>query len=60
MNILVTGMNGFVGQEVKRGFEAAGHVVKGVPRQVLMDGGMRLDEWVEQADVVIQDRKSVV
>lgn len=53
MNILVTGMNGFVGQEVKRGLEAAGHVVKGVPRQVLMDGGMRLDEWVEQADVVI-------
>lgn len=53
MNILVTGMSGFVGQEVKRGFEAAGHVVKGVPRQVLMDGGMWLDEWVEQADVVI-------
>lgn len=53
MNILVTGMSGFVGQEVKRGFEAAGHVVRGVPRQVLMDGGERLDEWVEEADVVI-------
>lgn len=46
-------MNGFVGQEVKRGFEAAGHTVKGVPRQVLMDGGEHLDEWVENADVVI-------
>lgn len=46
-------MSGFVGQEVKRGFEAAGHAVKGVPRQVLMDGGEHLDEWVENADVVI-------
>ena len=53
MNVLVTGMSGFVGQEVKRGFEAAGHVVKGVPRQVLMDGGECLDEWVGNADVVI-------
>lgn len=53
MNILVTGMSGFVGQEVKCGFEAAGHVVKGVPRQILMDGGEYLDEWVEDADVVI-------
>lgn len=53
MNILVTGMSGFVGQEVKRGFEAAGHLVKSVPRQVLMDGGERLDEYVEKAEVVI-------
>ena len=53
MNILVTGMSGFVGQEVKRGFKAAGHAVKGVPRQVLMDGGEQLDELLEDADVVI-------
>ena len=53
MNILVTGMSGFVGQEVKRGFKAAGHTVKGVLRQVLMDGGEHLDELLEDADVVI-------
>lgn len=53
MNILVTGLSGFVGQEVKRGFEAQGHIVRGVPRAVLMDGGEALDELMKDADVVI-------
>ena len=53
MNVLVTGFSGFVGQEVKREFEAAGHIVEGVPRQVLMNGGLTLDDMVAKADVVI-------
>lgn len=53
MNILVTGFNGFLGREVKRFFESAGYAVQGAPRQVLMDGGILLDEMVARADVVI-------
>lgn len=53
MNILVTGFNGFLGQEVKLFFESAGHTVQGIPRQVLMNGGVLLDEMVALADVVI-------
>lgn len=53
MNILVTGLNGFVGQAVKQAFESEGHTVRGVPRGVLMVGGTPLDELVNGADVVI-------
>lgn len=53
MNILVTGLNGFVGQAVKLAFEASGHVVGGVPRAVLMAGGEPLDVLVSGADIVI-------
>lgn len=53
MNILVTGLSGFLGQEVKRFFESVGHTVQGIPRQVLMNGGVLLDEMIARGDVVI-------
>lgn len=53
MNILVTGLNGFIGQHVKQCFEQARHTVKGVPREVLMAGLLPLDTLVAEADMIV-------
>lgn len=53
MNVLVTGISGFVGQNVKRAFEKQGHSVYAVPREALLLGGEKLDEAVKNMDAVI-------
>lgn len=53
MNFLVTGIHGFVGQEVKAAFEGAGHSVRSVPRDILMTGGEPLQQIVSGADAIV-------
>ncbi len=53
MNILVTGLNGFVGQEVKTAFERSGHQVYPAPKDILLLGGIGLDKAVRKADVIV-------
>ena len=44
MNVLVTGLGGFIGQHVKSVFEGEGHRIYTVPREVLLPGGKTLQE----------------
>lgn len=53
MNVLITGVQGFVGQEVKAEFEKWGHAVFPVPKEDLLLGGKNLDRLAEQAEVII-------
>lgn len=53
MNVLVTGLNGFVGRGVKAAFERSGHTVFPAPKDVLLPGGAGLDQVVSQADIII-------
>lgn len=53
MNVLVTGLGGFIGQHVKSVFEGEGHRIYTVPREVLLPGGKTLQEATEGADVIV-------
>ena len=53
MNVLVTGLGGFIGQHVKSVFEGEGHRIYTVPRAVLLSGGKTLQEATEGADVIV-------
>lgn len=53
MNVLVTGLGGFIGQQVKKVFEKEGHRIYSVPREILLPGGKNLQEAMEGADVIV-------
>lgn len=53
MNVLVTGLGGFIGQHVKSVFEGEGHRIYTVPREVSLPGGKTLQEATEGADVIV-------
>lgn len=53
MNVLVTGIHGFVGQKVKTEFEKQGHTVFSVPKEDLLLGGKNLNRLAERAEVII-------
>lgn len=53
MEILVTGLSGFIGQNLKIAFEKKGHHVYTVSKDVLLPGGKKLREATEKADVIV-------
>lgn len=53
MNVLVTGLGGFIGQQVKKVFEKEGHRIYSVPREILLPGGKNLQEAMGGADVIV-------
>ncbi|MDR1756385.1 MAG: DUF1731 domain-containing protein [Culturomica sp.] len=53
MNVLVTGMDGFVGNAFRRMFEERGDTVFPASKEQLLTGKWGLEETVEGADIVI-------
>lgn len=53
MEILITGLGGFIGQAMKNACLEAGHNVYTIPREILLPGGQRLKEATGRADVIV-------
>lgn len=53
MEILITGLGGFIGQTLKKACLEAGHNVYTIPREILLPGGRKLKEATGRADVIV-------
>lgn len=53
VSIFITGLSGFIGQELRTQSERAGYRVFTLPRKQLLEGGVLLVEALRNADVVV-------